>query len=121
MSTNDTSEGTIPVDQAKQMVVNWQSYIATSGQKFNVRSYLVPIAAYKNLLINNPDAENVRVYIGLNDATNPATSQILLVPIVNGDEKLNRETGESNVYDTTVPCPPVCPTPPTPPAGNLES
>jgi hypothetical protein len=121
MSTNNNSEGTIPVDEAKKMVANWRDYLASSGQKYNVRSYLMPIAPYQNLLGNNPDAEAVRVYIGLTDPTDPSTSQILFVPVTGDEEKLNLDTGESNVYDTTIPCPPVCPKPPTPPADSLES
>jgi hypothetical protein len=110
MSTNDNSEGTLNVDQAKQMTANWRAYLSSSKQDFNVRSYLVPINSYQNLLINNPTAEAVRIYIGLTDADDPATSQVLLVPIIDGEEKLYQESNESNVYDLTIPCPPSCPT-----------
>lgn len=108
MSTDDKSQGTISVDEAEKMTANWRSYLETSGQKFIVRSYSVPINSYQNLLTNNPDAESVRIYIGLTDANDPSTSQVLLVPIIAGKEKLYQDTGESNVYDLTNSCPPNC-------------
>ncbi|MDB4926661.1 hypothetical protein [Mucilaginibacter sp.] len=119
MSTNDLSntgsEETVPVPQAMKMTDNWRTYLASSGQAFNVRSYLIPIISYQNLLLNNPDAEAVRAYIGLTDPADPTTSQLLLVPIVNGREKPYVQTDNmvqgdsgSNVYDLSAPCPPYC-------------
>jgi len=122
MSTNDlpnsSDDGTVPVPQAMQMTANWRTYLESSQQVFNVRSYLIPIIDFKNILKNNPDAEAVRAYIGLTDAADPATSQLLLVPIVNGKEIIHLSTGDngggdgddgdSNIYDLTTPCPPQC-------------
>jgi hypothetical protein len=120
MSTNNlpngSSEGTIPVEEAVKRTENWRVYLESSKQDFNVRSYLIPIASYQNLLNNNPTAEAVRVYIGLADPTDPKTSQVFLVPIVDGHEQLFQGTqpgtvgglGSSNVYDLTTPCPPGC-------------
>jgi hypothetical protein len=121
MSTNNpphgSSEGTIPVDEAIARTENWRTYLKTSGQEFNVRSYLIPIVSYQNLLYNNPEAEAVRVYIGLADPKDPTSSQILLVPIVDGHEQIYQvpapshkleDPKTSNVYDMTTSCPPDC-------------
>ncbi len=123
MSTNDlpnsSPEGTIPVSQAMQMTANWRKYLESSEQVFNVRSYLIPIIDFQNILKYNPDAEAVRAYLGLGDAGDPATSQLLLVPIVDGKEVIYLSTadkvggkdgddGDSNIYDLTNPCPPQC-------------
>lgn len=118
-SPNSDSTGTIPVDEAKQGVENWQVYLGDNpDQKFVVRSYELPIISFQNLLGNNPDAEAVRIYIGLVDAADPSSSQIYMVPIVNGHEKLFRLTppsgpptggdDNSNVYDMAKACPPNC-------------
>ncbi|WP_374950430.1 hypothetical protein [Mucilaginibacter sp.] len=115
-------EGTIPVDTAIEMAKNWNIYLKSSNQKFNVKSYSVPIINFKNILKNNPDAEAVRAYIGLKDANDPSSSQLIMVPIVNGQEVLYIDTteenvlggdGQSNVYDVTTACPPTCPPPGT--------
>lgn len=108
MNPNDSSQGTISVYEAEKMTANWRSYLETSGQKFNIRSYLVSINSYQSLLACNPDAEAVRIYIGLADPKDPGSSQVLLVPIVGGKEKLYQDTNESNVYDLTKACPPNC-------------
>jgi hypothetical protein len=114
---NDSSEGTINVDEAIQMAKNWRTYLETSGQAFNVRSWLIPRVSYDNLLKNNPTMEAVRAYIGLNDPEDPMSSQILLVPVVDGHDQLFQGTqnggvggndGDSNVYDMSSACPPNC-------------
>jgi hypothetical protein len=114
---NDSSEGTINVDEAIQMAKNWRDYLETSGQDFDVRSWLIPRLSYESLLKNNPTMEAVRAYIGLRDPADPTSSQILLVPVVDGKDQLFQGTqaggvggndGDSNIYDMTQPCPPNC-------------
>lgn len=117
---NETTgpEGTIPVDKAIAMAKNWRDYLDASEDDFSVNSYLIPIIDLKNILKYNPDAESVRAYIGLEDANNPMSSTLILVPVVNGKDVIYKSTGnyselggenESNVYDLTKPCPPSCP------------
>lgn len=113
-----SSEGTIPVKDAKNGVENWEAYLESSNQKFNVKSYEIPIVSFQNLLGNNPDAESVKIYIGLANSEDPTSSQIYMVPIINGHEKLFRLTppgnapgdpkDDSNVYDMSKSCPPDC-------------
>jgi hypothetical protein len=114
---NDSSEGTIDVDLAIEMARNWRTYLETSGQEFDVRSWLIPRLSYDSLLKNNPTMEAVRAYIGLRDPADPTSSQILLVPVVDGKDQLFQGTqnggvggddGDSNVYDMTSACPPSC-------------
>ena len=111
-------DGTVPVNSAIQWAQNWRTYLTTSGQAFNIQSFLIPIIDFKNILLNNPDAEGVRAYIGLDSATDPATAKLLLVPVVDGQDVLIVDTdytggllgdGDvSNVYDMTRACPPNC-------------
>lgn len=108
MNTNENSQNTVPVEDAKKMTANWRSFLETNGQKFNVRSYSIPLDSYQNLLTNNPDLESVRVYIGLKDENDPTSSTVFLVPIVNGQEKLYQDNKQSNVYDFVGACPPEC-------------
>jgi hypothetical protein len=121
MSTNnlhDDPEGTIPVDQAVQLAANWRTYLATSGQDFVAKSFLIPIINFQNILLYNPDADSVRAYIGLSDPTDPLSAQLLLVPVSNGQDIISLPIGnggvgtpQSNVYDLTTVCPPTCPLP----------
>jgi hypothetical protein len=117
-SSNDP-EGTIPVGQAAQMTANWRNYIETSGQEFAINAFLIPIINLQNILKYNPDAEGVRAYLGLIDATDPSTVQLVLVPVVdgndvpylplqNGADGILQGGGGSNTYDYTKTCPPVC-------------
>jgi len=128
MSTDNLSggaEGTIPVQEAMDMTTNWRNYLASSKETFNVRSYRIPVITFQNILLNNPDAEAVRAYIGLTDPADPTTSQLIFVPIVDGKDvpyvKTNTgpglgDDGDSNVYDFTVSCPPNCDAP----SGGLD-
>jgi hypothetical protein len=113
---NDSSEGTIDVELAIQMAKNWRTYLETSGQAFDTRSWLIPRLSYDSLLKNNPTMEAVRAYISLKDPKDPTSSQILLVPVIDGKDQLFQGTqggvggndGDSNVYDLSKACPPDC-------------
>ncbi|MDB5135919.1 MAG: hypothetical protein JWP37_2522 [Mucilaginibacter sp.] len=111
-------DGTIPVATAREWAANWRTYISTSGQDFITRSFLIPIIDFQNILLYNPDAENVRAFIGLTSATDPLTAKLILVPVTADEELLYLPVygggiGEttSNVYDMTKACPPECNTP----------
>jgi hypothetical protein len=125
MSTNTNQpidpEGTIPVKEAIQMAANWRNYLSTSEQEFQARSFQIPIVNFKNILLHNPDAESVHAYIGLRTATDPATAQLILVPVVDGKDVLylpnerkslisEEQEDQSNTYDLTKVCPPNCST-----------
>ena len=110
-------DGTVPVNDAITWAANWRTYLAASGQAFNVQLFDIPIVDFSNILLHNPDAESVRAYIGLDSATNPATAKLLLVPVVDGQDVLHIDTlsngglpggSISNVYDLTAACPPNC-------------
>jgi hypothetical protein len=121
-SSNQTNpstgpEGTIPVDEAIAMTKNRRDYLETSNDKFSAKSYLIPIIDFKNILKYNPDAENVRAYIGLENVNDPTSSKLILVPVVNGKDVIYKSTSdnpalssdpESNIYDITKVCPPLC-------------
>ena len=111
-------EGTIPVQYAIDLTTNWRTYIKTSGQAFATHGFLIPIIAFQNILAYNPNAEGVRAYIGLDDATDPNSGKLVLVPVVDGKDVCylpKSITGlggdgddDSNTYDITQPCPPIC-------------
>ncbi|MHB8208508.1 hypothetical protein [Mucilaginibacter sp.] len=124
MSTNNLNEdpeGTIPVSLAVQLAANWRTYLASSGQAFVAQSFLIPIIDFKNILKHNADADSVRAYIGLEDATDPTTAQLMLVPVSSGVDIVSLPAGNgngdggnvgnplpSNIYDYTTVCPPTC-------------
>jgi hypothetical protein len=138
MATQDQTspEGTIPVSEAMKMTSTWRLYLNnnTTDTDFQVRSYLIPIISFQNLLKYNPDAEAVRAYIGLNELEDVSTTELLLVPIVGGKEMPYRQILDggglgdpdcdtddcSNIYDLSAPCPPECPAPGGPPGGGLD-
>jgi hypothetical protein len=108
-------DGTIPVATAREWAANWRTYLSTSGQDFVTRSFLIPIIDFQNILAYNPDAENVKAFIGLTSATDPLTAKLILVPVGENEEVLvlpiyGAGMGEvtSNVYDVTTACPPTC-------------
>jgi|GEM_PF-2631723 len=109
------AEGTIPVSDALTMTQNWRTYLAASQQGFVARSFVVPIINFTNILATNPEADGVRVYIGLEDATDPITAKLIFVPTVNNHDipYIHPEgnlggDGNTNVYDLTTVCPPNC-------------
>lgn len=117
MSNPNDPQGTIPVEQAYEWAANWRSYLERSGQAFAIRSFLLPIVDFQNILLNNPDAESVRAYIGLESADDPMAANLMLVPVVDGQDvpvlPVEADSGEqargatkSNIYDQALPCPP---------------
>src|ERR1700753_1786474 len=100
MATQDQTspEGTIPVSEAMKMTSTWRLYLNknTTDADFHVRSYLIPIISFQNLLKYNPDAEAVRAYIGLNELEDVSTTELLFVPIVNGKEMPYRQIPPQN-------------------------
>jgi hypothetical protein len=111
-------EGTIPVEHGIELTANWREYLAASEPDFVARSFFIPIINFVNILKHNPHAEGVRAYIGLADAADPMSAQLVLVPVVNDQDVvyLPSENGEgnnvgSNVWDLTKVCPPICPLP----------
>src|SRR6218665_4217172 len=111
MSNLTGPEGTIPVPDAEQWAKNWLTFLETSKQPFQTRSFLLPIYDFQNILKYNPTADGVRVYLGLEDATDPTSSKLLLVPTVDGKDVPFLEGncdgiaagGQSNVYDLSKP------------------
>ncbi|RFZ90305.1 hypothetical protein D0C36_21135 [Mucilaginibacter conchicola] len=130
MSESFFPEGSIPVLEADQMIANWKAYVADPANHFEVRSFLTPIASFTNIVQFNPDAESVRVHIGLEVADDPTTARLIFIPVVDGHEVRriimpqgqpgsgveveNGDGSQSNTYDMTKACPPVCTEPPPP-------
>lgn len=110
------STGKITVSEAAALTANWRAYLASSGQDFQAKAFLIPIISIKNLLEQNPDAESVRVYFGLEDATDPNSAKAVIVPVVEGNDIIfipgrngdPEDEDDSNVYDRTELCPPTC-------------
>jgi len=117
MTTPNTSngpEGTIPVEHAIELTANWRKYLATSEPDFVAQSFFVPIIDFVNILKHNPDAEGVRVYLGLEEANDPMSAKLVLVPVSRGHDVVHLDHGNggelsSNVWDLTKVCPPICP------------
>ncbi|HTH83279.1 MAG TPA: hypothetical protein VL490_10110 [Mucilaginibacter sp.] len=124
MNVNDlpTSdpEGTIPVAEATRLTANWRAYLQVSKQAFATHAFLLPIIDFKNILQYNPDAEGIRAYIGLDDANDPTSAKMILVPVVNGQDVCylpkppgaslgDDDDDTSNTYDVSTTCPPECP------------
>lgn len=111
---NDPS-GKIPVQQAIDWTTNWRNYLASSGQAFNKKAFLIPIESIKNILLYNENAEGIRAYLGLTDAGDADSAQLVLVPVIDNEDIVvlpsatNEEEEDSNVYDQTLSCPPYCP------------
>jgi hypothetical protein len=118
MSNPNDPQGTIPVELAYEWAANWRDYLEKSGQAFAIRSFLVPIVDFQNILLYNPNAESVRAYIGLETADDPMAANLMLVPVVDGQDvplvPVSETDGggqlrgvtQSNIYDQSLPCPP---------------
>lgn len=110
------SSGKISVKEGIRLTTNWRQLLTETKQPFQVLGFLIPADSIKQLLANNPDAEGVRAYVGLDDPARPESANLVLVPVVNGDDIIfipgsNRDEGDeddSNLYDRATPCPPIC-------------
>ncbi|AMR33639.1 hypothetical protein A0256_20500 [Mucilaginibacter sp. PAMC 26640] len=106
---SQSQEATIPLANAIAMAANWRTYLAAADPEFVGRSFLIPIASIKHLVDHNEDAESVRAYIGLEDATDLSSAKLIMVAIVDGNEVHTLPGGASNVVDLAIVCPPHCP------------
>lgn len=135
MSESFFPEGSIPVNEAEQMIANWKAFVADTadGNHFHGHSFLTPISSFQNLVQFNPEAEAVRVYIGLETPGDPTSAKLIYIPVVDGKQVRRIEMpqgggagkhveggdgSQSNTYDVSTICPPVCggdepPVPPT--------
>ncbi|OOQ60841.1 hypothetical protein [Mucilaginibacter pedocola] len=114
MSTNSTPDNSIPLETAKAWAANWRTFLSTTQQSFEGRSFFIPIDSINNLLANSPNLEGVRAYIGLEDETDPLSAKLVMVAVVSGDEVLTLpgSTGNNGPYgpvDMVTVCPPHCP------------
>lgn len=109
--------GKITVAEAVELTSNWRTYLENNDLELQTRSFLISINSITNLLAENPDAEGVRMYLGLKDAEDPNSGKVVLVAVVNGDDVIYvpgsngdpDSVDDSNVYDRTSTCPPDCP------------
>jgi len=123
MSQSFLPEGSIQVADAEQMIANWRQYVSNPANHFNGHSFYTPIASFANIVQFNPNAEAVRVYIGLETPGDPASAKLIYIPIVNGHQVRRIEMpqgggvgtevsggdgSQSNTYDLTTVCPPNC-------------
>jgi hypothetical protein len=114
-TTNDSPDGTIPLETAKAWAANWRTHLSNSGDVFQGRSFFIPIVSINTLLANSPNAEGVRAYIGMEDETDLLTAKLVIVSVVNGEEVLtlpgeNGGEDRPGTVDLVTACPPVCPT-----------
>ncbi len=110
-------DGTIPVATAKEWAANWRDYLLTADSGFITRSFEIPIVDFQNISLYNPTAQSVKAFIGLKDIGSPLTAQLMLVPVVAGQEAHTLQIvggpfgdTQSNIYDMTTACPPTCST-----------
>ncbi|TWR24503.1 hypothetical protein FPZ42_15495 [Mucilaginibacter achroorhodeus] len=124
MSESFFPEGSIPVIEADQMIANWKAFLADQEPDFDIRSFLIPIASFTNIVQFNPDAEAVRVHIGLEIADDPTSAKLIFIPVVDGKEVRRiimpqgqpgsgtevegGDGSQSNTYDMSKSCPPYC-------------
>lgn len=106
----------LTVAEAIRLTTNWREYLKSSGQDFQVRGFLLPVESIRALLDTNPEAEGIRAYIGLENVNDPANANLVLVPVVGGEDIIfipgsaqrGANEDDSNVYDRSSPCPPLC-------------
>ncbi|MEO7214630.1 hypothetical protein [Mucilaginibacter sp.] len=114
-NSNESADGTIPLETAKAWAANWRTHLSNSEDVFQGRSFFIPIVSINTLLANSPNAEGVRAYIGMEDETDPLTAKLVIVSVVNGEEVLtlpgeNGGEDRPGTVDLVTACPPVCPT-----------
>jgi hypothetical protein len=108
------SKGTIPVADAAEQTANWRAYLA--GSDLVTKAFTFSILSFNNLLRDNPDADGIRVYLGLKIAGDPTSLTALLVPVIDGGDVVTVTTpgggygdgDDDNVYNYSQPCPPTC-------------
>jgi hypothetical protein len=105
---NHPHPGSISVQEAIDATTNWRTYLSSSNGEFQLRSFWGSIDKIKSVLEKNPNADGLRFYLGLKDASDPTSVKIVLVPTENEQDVLELGDGRANTVDGFGPCPPVC-------------
>lgn len=102
--------GSISVELAAEFTSNWRTYLAASNNEFDLKSFWISIEHIKSLLAHNPDADGMRVYLGLSDPENPTSFKFVTVTTKHQEDVIELPDGAPNLIPPPVYCPPVCPT-----------
>jgi hypothetical protein len=116
-SKSKKKEGTIPLNEARQMIINWRTSRAYS-ETGSFNAFHIPKDEI-NEFFNKYKGEGigVRAYIGLSNSENPTSQNLKLIfvatkldPLIGNDNKdiIDTINGESVVYDLSTPCPYSC-------------
>ncbi len=108
----------VPESVAVQQTANWR----TLNLLGTIKAMYIPIQDILNILANPnlPKVVGLRAYFAVIDATKPVgpgNVHLYMVPAEEGDDinpyidiLTDPKTGESLIYDTTMPCPHICST-----------
>jgi len=102
--------GSMPVAEAIEATKNWRTYLASSNNEFDLRSFWISIDKIKTLLKHNPDADGIRIYLGLENAEDPTSFKFVTVSTQNQVDVVELSNGESDIAPPPIYCPPFCPT-----------
>lgn len=110
MANEHHHPGSSSVAEAAEATANWRTYLAASNSEFNLQSFWISIDKIKKMLEHNPDADGIRMYMGLNDAANPTSFKIVTVTTKHKQDVVELPDGESIIDPPPIYCPPICPT-----------
>ena len=100
----------MPVKEAIEATANWRAYLTASNNPFDLKSFWISIDKIKDLLERNPDADGIRIYLGLENAADPTSFKFVTVSTKDGADVVKLPNGESDVTPPPIYCPPFCPT-----------
>ena len=109
MANEHHHHGSSSVAEAAKATANWRAYLEASNNEFNLQSFWISIDKIKSLLEHNPDADGVRVYMGLNDAADPTSFKIVTVTTKHKQDVVEGRHGELIMDPPPIYCPPICP------------
>lgn len=108
---NNQNPGSTPIKDAIEATTNWRTYLSASKSEFDLKSFWMSIDTIKSLLEQTPDADGIRIYLGLENAEDPTSFKF--VTVSTKDQKDVFELPDGKPCSPPPPpiyCPPYCPT-----------
>ncbi len=105
---NRTTTWEISIAQGAEWTYNWQNQHPNDKKAF-----LVCKSEIDTIFRNNPTANYIRFYLGIDTSGRTPEQKMIMVPVNAAEADVipnPAQPSQSNIFDFTTPCPPTCTT-----------
>ena len=105
---NVTMYPPVPLQLAAQQTLNWRNYLAANPAA-GANAFYIPFTDIQDITQWSANGGGIRIYLALKTPGDLSTIHVLVVPVdQHKDDICVSATGNSLVYDMSIPCPNLC-------------